>query len=330
MRIVHKAAALPSTHRTARQTGLVARKWPAKPARRAGGLLPALRICIWLLGFAFCCAASQARAAVREQYLSLAVPITDASGTTSSYAVQLTLHADAARAPRPRPLAVVLHGRAPDAGGRLALGRAQFPATVKWLTQRGYTVAVPTRVGYGITGGPDLEASGTCYRRTYAPGLNAATTQALAVINTLRQRPDVARTGTVLIGHSYGGIVALATAARQPAGIAAVINVSGGAGGDPQQRPAQPCSVPELGQQLRQYGSTSRTPTLWLYASNDRFFGTAAPQQWLNAYRQTGGVAQFADVGPRGVDGHTLFTHFPTVWQAQAAPFLDKITRPAQ
>ena len=318
---------MPCNPQPARQTGLVARKWPARPASRAGGFLSTLPACFWLLGLVLFFHTHRAWAAVREEYLWLAVPVGQSTGPATRRTIQVTVYTDAARSPSPRPLAVVLHGRAPDAGGRLALGRAQFPATVQWLTQRGYTVAVPVRVGYGASGGPDLEASGTCGNRHYAPGLNAATEQTLAVINTLKQRPDVARSGTLLMGHSYGGIVALAAAARQPAGTAAVINISGGAGGEPRQRPAQPCSVEELSQQLRQYGSTSRLPTLWLYAQNDLFFGTSAPQQWLNAYRQTGGVAQFVDVGRRGVDGHTLFTHFPGVWQAQAAPFLHRHAR---
>ena len=48
----------------------------------------------------------------------------------------------------------------------------------------------------------------------------------------VRKRPGVADDRTVLVGHSYGGIAALAAAARKPAGVRAVINVSGGAGGD--------------------------------------------------------------------------------------------------
>lgn len=221
-----------------------------------------------------------------------------------------------------QPLAIVLHGRAATERARTTMGLAQFSNTVRHLLRLGYVVAVPTRIGYGKSTGADLEAAGTCYKRDYQAGLQAAATQTLAVLNTMRRRADIAPTGTVLIGHSYGGMVALATAARQSAGIQAVINISGGAGGNPYRHPRQPCGVRNLQKQLSRYGRTSRVPSVWIYAKNDRFWGAHIPKKWLQAYRQTGGVAYFYDVGPLGADGHTLFTHFPKIWQKKAAKWL--------
>lgn len=223
---------------------------------------------------------------------------------------------------QPKPLAVILHGRAASEAARASLSTTQFTHSVRHLLKLGYVVAVPIRMGYGISTGKDIEAAGTCYKRDYAAGLQAAASQTLAAINRLRRQADIAATGTVLIGHSYGGMVALATAAKQPMGIRAVINISGGAGGNPHKHPKQPCGVRNMQQQLKRYGRTSRVPSVWIYAENDRFWGAAIPQKWLQAYRQTGGVAYFYNVGKRGADGHTLFSHFPSVWQKKAAPWL--------
>lgn len=224
--------------------------------------------------------------------------------------------------PKPKPLAIVLHGRAATEKARVTMPTQQFHSTVRYLLKLGYTVVVPTRIGYGKSTGADLEAAGTCYKRDYAAGLQAAATQTLAVLNTMRRQADIAPTGTVLIGHSYGGIVALATAAKQPMGIRAVINISGGAGGNPYKHPKKPCAVRNLQKQLSRYGRTSRVPSVWIYAENDRFWGADIPQQWLQSYRHAGGVAYFYNVGQLGFDGHTLFSHFPKLWQKKSNKWL--------
>ncbi|MDO5652737.1 MAG: alpha/beta hydrolase [Brachymonas sp.] len=265
--------------------------------------------------------AGAAHAAVREQGMWLVASLPDDRGRILSRSFFVSVHVDD-RTRGPRPLAVLLHGRPADEKSRVTLGRARFTAAVNYLTRMGYVVAVPTRVGYGVSTGPDLEASGSCTQRNFAPGFDAAAKQTEVVIQTLRRRPDVSATGTVLIGHSYGGVVALATAARLPQGVRAVVNVSGGAGGDPQRRPQQPCSVQELAQQMRQFGRNNPVPSVWIYAENDQFFGATTPRMWFDAYRQAGGKAQFINVGRRGTDGHTLFTHFTGVWQKEAAPWL--------
>lgn len=222
-----------------------------------------------------------------------------------------------------KPLAVILHGRAATEKARATMRTNQFDNAISYLLNLGYIVAVPTRIGYGKSTGADLEAAGTCYKRDYARGLQAAATQTLAVLNTIRLDVDVAPTGTVLIGNSYGGIVALATAARQPAGIRTVINISGGAGGNPYKHPKNPCGVRNLQKQLHSYGKHShRIPTVWIYAANDKYWGAKIPRQWLQTYRYAGGVAHFYNVERLGVDGHTVFTHFPQVWQSKATKWL--------
>ena len=65
-------------------------------------------------------------------------------------------------------------------------------------------------------------------------------------------------------------------------------------------------------------------PTLWLYATNDRYFGDTVPKQWFDAYSRIGGAGEFVDVGRVGADGHALFTHFPGIWQPRVASFLDR------
>ncbi len=53
------------------------------------------------------------------------------------------------------PLIVINHGRAGDAAGRAKLGRARYAAASRFFTDAGFVVALPVRLGYGVTGGPD-------------------------------------------------------------------------------------------------------------------------------------------------------------------------------
>ena len=67
------------------------------------------------------------------------------------------------------PLMVISHGRAGDAAGRAKLGRARYATAARYFTDAGFVVAVPVRLGYSATGGPDLENNGPCGDRRLRP-----------------------------------------------------------------------------------------------------------------------------------------------------------------
>ena len=204
----------------------------------------------------------------------------------------VTIFYDAA-ATRPSPLLVLNHGRAPGAPERLALGRAQFSAPSKWFAQRGFVVAVPTRIGYGVTGGPDVEYTGSCQQKNYSPGYAASAAETLAVIDYLRGWKEVAKDRTVVAGILFGGTTAITIAAMNLPGVQATINFAGGGGGDPKSHLEKPYGQPKLKQLFTEYGKTAHTPTLWIYAENDRYFGPRLPKVWFDAFKAAGGYGQF-------------------------------------
>ncbi|WP_323031627.1 alpha/beta hydrolase family protein [Brachymonas denitrificans] len=268
--------------------------------------------------------AASAQARLQEERLDVPVTVQDRAGQSETRLVRTSLFRDDASKGE-APVAIILHGRPADSAAKADMGRARFSAAVDFFVKRGYVVAVPTRIGYGVTGGRDVEASGNCERREFGPGFQAAADQALAVLEVVRKRPGVAHDRTVLVGHSYGGIVALAAAARKPAGL----QCGGQCVWRSRRRSQatswqQPCSTFPLAQQLRSFGTAVRVPTLWLYATNDRYFGATVPKQWFDAYSRIGGAGEFVDVGRVGADGHALFTHFPGIWQPRVASFLDR------
>lgn len=265
-----------------------------------------------------------AGAALREAQIDVPVRVVDGAGRTVAQPIRVTLFWDDAN-PRPAPVLVLNHGRAAEAADRAALGRARYHLASRFFVERGFIVAVPTRIGYGVSGGEDVEASGSCANRRYAPAYEAALVQTLAVLDAVRARPGVDPARAVIVGQSFGGTVSIAAAARRPPGLLATINFAGGGGGNPKTQPQRPCSPQEMQALFADYGRNARLPTLWLYAENDQYFGPTYPRAWFQAFRAAGGTGEFFQFPPTGDDGHSLFSRFPEVWQPRVAEFLDRL-----
>ena len=271
-----------------------------------------------------------AEARPREEPLDVPVQVTDAYGKQIRHTVKVMVFSDDAN-PASAPVLVLNHGRAGSAQDRAALGRVRYAEATQFFVQRGFIVAIPTRIGYGATGGEDVEDTGACNSKHYPPAYLAAAQQTLAVLEAVRRRPDAAKDRAVVVGQSFGGATALAVAALNPPGVQAAINFAGGGGGNPTGRPRQPCSPAALERMFRNYGQATRIPTLWVYSENDMYFGPTYPREWHQAYTAAGGKAKFVQFPPQGEDGHLLFSRFPQLWQPAVAEFLDEIGfRPAQ
>src|SRR5690349_12800522 len=113
-----------------------------------------------------------AQARVREEQVDLPVKVVDAYGKAIERPIKLTIWFDDANA-GPSPVLVLNHGRASEAPERAAMGRARYGDTARWLLGRGFIVAVPTRMGYGASGGEDVEDTGSCSQKNYPPGYAA-------------------------------------------------------------------------------------------------------------------------------------------------------------
>jgi len=291
----------------------------ASAAEAPGGGI-AVRIAASLL-LALALAPGDVAARIVEEQADVPVKVADAYGKVVEQSIRITIFRDDAAA-APRPLVVINHGRAGEAQQRAALGRARYPVASQWFVRHGFVVAVPTRVGYGISGGEDVEDSGACSNKRYPPGYEAAAQQSLAVIDYMARRADVLNTRTVVLGVSYGGATALAIAALNPPNVVAAINFAGGGGGNPDTRPAHPCSPAQLRRLFSDWGRSARVPTLWVYSENDRYFGVELPREWFEVFRSQGGIGEFQAMPAVGADGHNLFGSFPAEWQPAVAAFL--------
>ena len=265
--------------------------------------------------------ALQAQAELVETSFNLPVTVADSYGKQVTREIVVTLFFDDT-APKPYPALVINHGRAADAGERKAMGRARYPEASRWFARMGFMVAVPTRVGYGVTGGEDVEDSGTCQRKNYPPAYAASADQAQQVLASLRQRPEVASDRAVVLGQSFGGATAIALTARNPKGVQAAINFAGGGGGNPKTHAQAPCAEQQLKSLFAGYGKTSRIPTLWVYTENDQWMGPQYPKAWFDAFVSEGGVGEFMLFPAFGDDGHKLFAKAAELWQPKVLEFL--------
>ncbi len=277
----------------------------------------------WLVSLALLGTATLAQARIVEEQVDVPVQVTDAYQKAISHTIKLTVFIDDA-SPAPRPVIVVNHGRSPEAENRAAMGRARYSEVSRWFARQGFAVAVPTRIGYGISGGPDVEDTGACERKNYPPGYAAAAQQTLAVLELMHARPDTSKDRSVVLGQSFGGATAVAVAARNPPGVVAAINLAGGGGGNPKTRPRDPCAPRQIERMFAEHGRSARVPMLWIYTENDQYFGERFPREWFQAFKEAGGIGEFVQFPPHGDDGHSLFTRFPAVWQPVVAEFLRK------
>ncbi|MGQ2981084.1 MAG: alpha/beta hydrolase family protein [Polaromonas sp.] len=262
-----------------------------------------------------------AHARLVEEVVQVPVKVVNGYGKEITQDIVVTLFHDDAL-PKPYPVLVLGHGRAPDAQGRAALGRARYSTNSRWLTRLGFLVAVPTRVGYGESGGEDVEDTGDCQRKNYPPGYAAAAAQTLQVLDAVRQRDDAARDRAVVLGQSFGGATSITVAALNPPGIQAAINFAGGGGGNPKTKPQDPCGPGLLERMFATYGKTAGLPTLWIYTENDMYFGPKLPRQWFDAFKAAGGTGDYMLFPANGEDGHPFFTRAPELWQPTVLAFL--------
>jgi len=277
---------------------------------------------------AACLVPNLAGAGIVEEIVRLpvALPSTGESGTGTGHEITLTIFRDDERVDL--PFLILNHGRAGSADARARFGRSRYAEASRWFVDQGFAVFLPTRLGYGVTGGPDLEHGGGCAQREFAPGFAAAADQSEAVVAYAKSRPYVRADQGLLVGQSYGGATTLALLARNIEGVLGGLNFAGGSGGNPVGRPENPCSPEALGRLFAAYAATSRRPSLWLYAQNDRYWGTRHPQRWFAGYRAAGGLGEHVLLPAHGEDGHASFTRNPQAWQPHAHRFIRALGLP--
>ena len=219
----------------------------------------------------------------------------------------------------PYPLALISHGAPRDGSVRagMSANRLYRPATE--FARRGFAALIVMRRGYGSSGGKYAENSGPCANRDYLRTARTSAADLRAAVQAMKSRSDVTTNGSIAVGISAGGFASIALSADPPPGLAAAVSFAGGRGS---RADDDVCDEDSLVRALAALGKTSRIPTLWIYAQNDKFFRPALAHRMHAAFTGAGGRAQFIDAAAFGEDGHTLFSRGIAIWTPVVDDFL--------
>lgn len=206
------------------------------------------------------------------------------------------------------PLVLIVNGSA---------GASPSDMHPDWMAQmahdfahRGWIAASIVWPGYGGSTGAFMNEAGDCSKPNISMFLNAHGDELAAALARLHTRTDVDPSVTLGVGVSIGGASMLDLAGRSNRPLTAVVNISGGVYHYAKVGvPASDCSLfqADLVRNFTDFGRNNPTPTLWLYAANDPYFGPDLAQRLLAGYRLEGGRVDFVGLPPFENDGHTLY-----------------------
>ena len=201
------------------------------------------------------------------------------------------------------------------------------------LLERGYTVVVPMRRGFGESDGQYVEEcayqAGKCsladYRLLMPSGLSDALASTEAVIRQVvfgKLKPRSSK--VILWGGSRGAILALHYAATHPDQVRGVIAVSPGwlslSNKWPKEEVEERLSLQK--RFMARTGAGYRGPTLWIYAARDAHYVEPLTRQFFDAFKTAGGQGQYFYIADHALPSG----HVPPVelWKEEAERFLQQ------
>lgn len=219
------------------------------------------------------------------------------------------------------PLALLSHGSPRSFDDRATMSAHKYYGIALEYAQRGFAALIVMRRGYGTSPGGRADSIGACATAAYLPAAAVAVADLRAAIEAMARRADVTTSGMIAAGHSAGGLATVALTAQAPPGLVAAINFAGGRGSRDDDNV---CNPDGLVQAFASFGRTSRVPMLWVYATNDLFFGPGLARRFHDGFRGSGGSVKFIAAPPYGEDGHYLYS---VVGRPQWTPFVDTFLR---
>jgi len=203
------------------------------------------------------------------------------------------------------PLALLSHGSPRSFDDRATMSAHKYYGIALEYARRGFAALIVMRRGYGTSSGGRVDSVGGCANAAYLPAAAVAVADLRAAIEAMARRADVTTSGMIAAGHSAGGFATVALTAQAPAGLVAAISFAGGRGSRDDD---DVCNPNGLAQAFATFGKTSRAPMLWVYATNDSYFGPELARRLHDGFRANGGNAKFIAAPPYGDDGHYLYS----------------------
>ena len=200
------------------------------------------------------------------------------------------------------PVALLLHGK-DFLGSVMADVRPSINnGPARDMADRGWLAVSFTRRGFGQSDGP-YPALASCESLKLEDQFASDAKDVAAVMEALRQRPDADMDRVIAIGVSAGGAAAVSLASRNPSGLVAIVNISGGLS-------LTNCvekGNPELVRTFGLLAGRSKVPQLWIYADNDELFPAALVNQMHEAALNAKGDVRRVSIPKLEPRGHNVF-----------------------
>ena len=224
------------------------------------------------------------------------------------------------------PLIVFTHGTPRQAEDRRKSDMAWFARIARDFARRGWAAAVVIRRGHGASEGDYVEGI-RCADPDYIHAGTTAAQDIESAVGFFSQLPYVDGTRILGAGHSTGGFAWLAFSAKTPPNLAGVINFAGGHGSP---RTRENCSEEKLVAAMREFGKTSRVPSLWFYSENDSYIAPDFARRLRSAFVDAGGSADLTVLPPYQDDGHDIVLKGAAspLWTPEVDKFLSRLDLP--
>jgi dienelactone hydrolase len=206
----------------------------------------------------------------------------------------------------PHPLALMTHGVPRDASERAEMTPLAMIPQAREFARRGWTAVIVERQGFGDSGGRYAEEEHVCGSSPdFVTPVEASANQLREAALYLAARPEVNPSRMIGVGVSAGGLAMVALSGNPPPGMVAAISFAGGRGSN---APDHVCGAETLANTFGYWGRRSKVPMLWVYATNDHFFGPQLAQSFYAAFTENGGDASLVMAPAFEDDGHKLFS----------------------
>jgi dienelactone hydrolase len=276
-----------------------------------------------LILFLFC---NSSFAKIIEEIIEVPVSVSNSNFTNNpKFEQKITVTIWRDDAIKKAPYLLFSHGRAGTDQERGKFGRSSEKRNSEYFVSKGFTVILPTRIGYGVSGGPDADYSGACGNKNYLEARKVAIDQSKQVLNHVFDFSYIDRTKGIVVGQSVGGFTTIGLSAENISGLKGAINFAGGDGGDPIKSAEKPCGDYLIKDTFAKYGASNKVPTLWLYSVNDKFWGEQLPKDWFAAFQKAGGKGQFISLPAYKEDGHSIFRGDLNAWKNNFEKFIKEI-----
>ena len=276
-----------------------------------------------LILFLFC---NSSFARIIEEIIEVPVSVSNSNFTNNpKFEQKITVTIWRDDSVKKSPYLLFSHGRAGTDQERGKFGRSSEKRNSEYFVSKGFTVILPTRIGYGVSGGPDADYSGACGNKNYLEARKVAIDQSKQVLNHVFDFSYIDRTKGIVVGQSVGGFTTIGLSAENISGLKGAINFAGGDGGDPIKSAEKPCGDYLIKDTFAKYGASNKVPTLWLYSVNDKFWGEQLPKDWFAAFQKAGGKGQFISLPAYKEDGHSIFRGDLNAWKNDFEKFIKEI-----